>query len=152
ARLPSRAVSAGEFLRFRDTILAGRPRVVVCLLSRSGTTSETLAALHAAKADGYRTLAVCCTEDAPLVREAGSAPTLPSALEAAIIATRSVTSMGMATLLAAMVIGNQRSEMEGLRRLSDLAPAAPGAGFARGEALLPAGVERVVFLGSGPMW
>src|SRR5437879_1899511 len=61
AGVPARAVSAGEYLRLRETASARPEEDAVCFLSRSGTTSETLAALARARGSGCPTLALCCT-------------------------------------------------------------------------------------------
>jgi len=152
AGVPPRAVSAGEYLRFRATACARPREEVACFLSRSGVTSEIVAAVRQARADGCSTLALCCTEASPLAVEADLTLALPAALEEAIIATRSVTAMGLAALLTAALMGDRRTEAVELRSLPESVHGGTDAEFGRDAGLLPAGVERVVFLGSGPLW
>lgn len=67
AKLPVQVELAGEF-RYRDPIL--NPNDLVILLSQSGETADTLAALRYAKAKGIRTLAIVNVLGSSVAREA----------------------------------------------------------------------------------
>lgn len=67
ARVPVNVEIASEF-RYRDPILS--PEDLVILLSQSGETADTLAALRHAKAKGVRTLAIVNVIGSSVAREA----------------------------------------------------------------------------------
>ena len=69
ARVPVTVEIASEF-RYRDPIL--RPDDLVVIISQSGETADTLAALRLAKARGVRTLAVVNVVGSSIAREADS--------------------------------------------------------------------------------
>lgn len=69
ARIPVNVEIASEF-RYRDPIL--RPNDLVILLSQSGETADTLAALRHAKAQGIYTLAIVNVIGSTVAREADS--------------------------------------------------------------------------------
>jgi len=63
----------------------------VLVLSQSGETSDTLAALHEAARRGQKTLAITNVADSTMAREAGVSMPLAAGLERAIPATKSFT-------------------------------------------------------------
>jgi glucosamine--fructose-6-phosphate aminotransferase (isomerizing) len=72
-----------------DTAQLRRPSVLV--LSQSGETSDTLAALREAARRGQKTLAITNTADSTMAREANVSMPLAAGLERAIPATKSFT-------------------------------------------------------------
>ena len=76
------------------------PSVIV--LSQSGETSDTLAALREARARGQRTLAITNVEDSTMAREADLSMPLAAGREKAIPATKSFTSQ--LTVLAVLAL------------------------------------------------
>lgn len=151
--LRARAVPASEVLLYPDIVLAGTGSCVPVLISRSGQTSEVVAAAELLKARGIRTLAITCAKEQPLEGLATEAIVLSGADEKSTVMTRSFTSMLLALqALAAMLVGNSSF-------LSSLS-AMPGS---VGPALLslPAKIERFVaaqhfadyvHLGQGPFY
>lgn len=67
ARISVKVDFASEF-RYRDPLLSTKSLVV--LISQSGETADTLAALREAKAKGAKTLAICNVRESTLAREA----------------------------------------------------------------------------------
>ncbi len=87
------------------------PSVIV--LSQSGETSDTLAALREARRRGQRTLAITNVEHSTMAREADLSMPLAAGKEKAIPATKSFT--GQLTVLALLAL----YEAEALKRISE---------------------------------
>jgi glucosamine--fructose-6-phosphate aminotransferase (isomerizing) len=90
-RLPAEAVPLSEVvLRSRGVFSpeepANQPLVVI---SRSGSTTEALAVLKAARSRGQYTLAVTCRPESPMAGLADATLAVPEADEEAIVMTRS---------------------------------------------------------------
>ncbi len=85
ARVPVFVDTAGEF-RYRDPILS--PNALVILLSQSGETADTLAALRHAKAKGVRTLAIVNVVGSSVAREADAVLYTPAGPEIAVASTK----------------------------------------------------------------
>ncbi len=82
-----------------------RPSVLV--LSQSGETSDTLAALSAARARGQRTLAITNVPDSTMAREAEISMPLAAGKELAIPATKSFTCQLTVLYLLALYEGTR---------------------------------------------
>ena len=67
ARLPVEVDYGSEF-RYRDPIIP--PKTLTIVISQSGETADTLAALREAKQKGSRTLAICNVVGSMITREA----------------------------------------------------------------------------------
>lgn len=94
ANLPAEAQPLSEVLLRPDPVFASQrvadqPLIVV---SRSGTTTEALAVLRAARERGQYTVAVTCRADAPMTELADVALTIPEADDEAIVMSRSFVS------------------------------------------------------------
>ena len=92
--LPAEAQPLSEVLLRPDAVFAGhsvadQPLVVV---SRSGTTTEALELLRAARARGQFTIAVTCAPEAPMAGLADAVLAVPEAYDAAIVMSRSFCS------------------------------------------------------------
>lgn len=85
ARVPVSVDTAGEF-RYREPILS--PHDLVILLSQSGETADTLAALRYAKGQGVRTLAIVNVVGSSVAREADAALYTPAGPEIAVASTK----------------------------------------------------------------
>ncbi len=89
ARIPAQVEIASEF-RYRDPILD--PEHDLCLLlSQSGETADTLAALRHAKAAGVRTLAIVNVVGSSVAREADDVLYTPAGPEIAVASTKAYT-------------------------------------------------------------
>ncbi|HZQ21552.1 MAG TPA: SIS domain-containing protein [Terriglobales bacterium] len=152
--LRARAVPASELLLFPDTLLTGTEDIAAVVISRSGQTSEAVAAAGLLeKEKGIRTLAVSCAADRPLEHISSSILALLPADEESTVMTRSFTSM----LLGLQYLASHLAGNHGFgKSLHKLAPAA--------EVVLPAFHSRIrdfvqerqfadyICLGQGPFF
>jgi glucosamine--fructose-6-phosphate aminotransferase (isomerizing) len=111
---------------------ANRRNPSVLVISQSGETSDTLAALRHARSSGQRTLAIANVDGSTMLREADAAMPLGAGPELAIPATKSFTCQLTALYLLALYEGG---------RLGTLDPAEVRARIAELRAL-PAKIER----------
>jgi glucosamine--fructose-6-phosphate aminotransferase (isomerizing) len=84
----------------------------VLVLSQSGETSDTLAALHEAARRGQKTLAITNVADSTMAREAGVSMPLAAGLEQAIPATKSFTCQLAVLYLLALYEGTRLGRMD----------------------------------------
>jgi len=89
----------------RPAVNPRQPSVLV--ISQSGETSDTLAALRFAKEGGQRTLAIANVGGSTMLREAGAAMPLDAGPELAIPATKSFTCQLTALYLLALFEGSR---------------------------------------------
>jgi len=94
----------------RGTANPRHPSVLV--ISQSGETSDTLAALRQARDRGERTLAIANVPGSAMLREAGAAMVLAAGRELAIPATKSFTCQLTALYLLAIYLGRQTGAMD----------------------------------------
>jgi glutamine---fructose-6-phosphate transaminase (isomerizing) len=87
-----------------------RPSVLV--LSQSGETSDTLAALNAARARGQRTLAITNVPESTMAREAELSMPLAAGKELAIPATKSFTCQLTVLYLLALYEGSRLGQLD----------------------------------------
>ncbi|HVC46349.1 MAG TPA: SIS domain-containing protein [Terracidiphilus sp.] len=106
---------------------ARRPAVIV--ISQSGETSDTLAALREVRARGQATLAITNAADSTMAREAQVSMPLAAGRERAIPATKSFTCQLAALYLLALYEGARSGRMDAaeLRRNIERLRAVPGA-------------------------
>lgn len=154
--IPARGVPAGEIYLYPKATLgsmeAGRSLLIA--ISRSGTTSETVAVAERFKAGGRGDVVVITNYgDTPLAQAADIAIAIPEGQELSVAQTRSFASMYVAATALVMALAGQE---ELLVSMADLRPAgerilAQNAGLARtvGENLA---LDRFYFLGSGPRY
>jgi glucosamine--fructose-6-phosphate aminotransferase (isomerizing) len=105
----------------RNTPNPRHPSVLV--ISQSGETSDTLAALRQARDRGEQTLAVANVPGSSMLREAAAAMVLGAGPEKAIPATKSFTGQLTALYLLAMFLGTQSgaiSAAEAARNVREL--------------------------------
>lgn len=135
------AVPGAEWVQRPGAYLADPAGAVVIGLSRSGTTTETVAAIKAARAQGLRTIALSCEEGSTILQAADEAHYLPTDPREGIVMTVSASLMLLAGL---RLVG---AEVDGAD--IDAAEAAL-AGLDAGSALTE-GRGHHVFLGAGPL-
>ncbi|HXG34902.1 MAG TPA: glutamine--fructose-6-phosphate transaminase (isomerizing) [Bryobacteraceae bacterium] len=105
ARLPCEVDYSSEF-RYRDPILSRRTLVIV--VSQSGETADTLAALREARAKGATVIAICNVPGAMASREADATLYTHAGPEIAVASTKAFTAQLAALFLLAMHLGQVR--------------------------------------------
>jgi glucosamine--fructose-6-phosphate aminotransferase (isomerizing) len=95
----------------RSTANPRHPSVLV--ISQSGETSDTLAALRQARDRGEQTLAIANVPGSSMLREAGASMVLAAGLEQAIPATKSFTCQLTALCVLAVCLARQTGAMDG---------------------------------------
>ena len=111
AELPTRVDLASEF-RYRKLLLD--PKVLVIVISQSGETADSLAALREAKRQGVRTLAIVNVVGSTIAREADNVFYTMAGPEIAVATTKAYSAQLMAmytlTLQLALVRGKLTEE------------------------------------------
>ncbi len=110
---------------YRDPIVG--PNELTVFISQSGTTVDTIAALHEASRKGSKTLAICNVPDTPLTRDADAMLLTHAGTETSIAATKSFTTQLTALFLLAAHI----AEVRGCSHASVLAAAREVRGLPR---------------------
>lgn len=116
----ARAVHASEFYLCNQMYVRPGLKTVAVLISRSGSTTETVNALRTAASIGSGSLAVTCFPDSPLSKEADRALVLEEASEKSVATTRSLTSMVLAGGYLAAKVAGDSDAVSGYRRLPEL--------------------------------
>ena len=98
-RIPVRVELASEF-RYRNPIL--NPNDLVVVISQSGETADSLAALREAKGRGIRTLAVVNVEGSSIAREADFVFYTKAGIEIAVATTKGYTAQLIVMYLLAL--------------------------------------------------
>ena len=118
------------------------------IISRSGTTSEAVAAAHWARSTGAATLGVTCRAASPLAQALDEALVSPDGDEAAIVMTRSFTSMLAGLLGVAVALSGDAAVQRDLGTLPALFDAQDGE-LTSAWRLATQSWSRVVVLGGG---
>lgn len=125
ARIPVEVDLASEF-RYRDPILEEGAMVIV--ISQSGETADTLAALREAKSRGFRVLGIVNVVGSSIAREADNVMYTWAGPEIAVATTKAYSAQLIALYLLAMKLGKARGKISDkqfaslltdLRRLPD---------------------------------
>lgn len=148
---PFLAVPVSEVLLRPDGVFtAATPSTEpVVVISRSGSTSEAVAAVDAATSAGHPTIAVTCRADSPMAGRADVTLVSPAGDERAIVMTRSFVSMLALLLRVLGDVGGDRRLVADLDRSPRCWPEVMAA-VERGDALGRRDWSRVVVLGGGP--
>ncbi len=124
ARLPTQVEVASEY-RYRDSV--PDPATLVVVVSQSGETADTLAALrHARELGQKRTLAICNVATSAMVRETRLAFLTHAGAEIGVASTKAFTTQLTALFLLALVLAKlrrrlpAREEARHLKRLRHL--------------------------------
>ncbi len=121
--------------RYRDSV--PDPRALVVVVSQSGETADTLAALKHAKALGHRhTLAICNVATSSMVRQTELTFLTRAGTEVGVASTKAFTTQLVAQFLLALSLAKQRG------RLSE----ADEAKWLRGLRHLPAAIQGALAL------
>jgi len=110
AKLPVWVDTSSEF-RYRNP-LVGKNTLVI-LVSQSGETADTLAALREAKASGARTLAVCNVLGSSIARESDGVIYTHAGPEIAVASTKAYTAQLAVLYLLAIHIARLRGRLSG---------------------------------------
>jgi len=105
ARLPVVVDVSSEFL-FREPLLG--PDDLVVVVSQSGETADTLAALQLARAQGAQTLAVCNVPGSSMTREADGVLMTATGPEIGVASTKAFTAQLVVLLRLAVEAGRAR--------------------------------------------
>jgi glutamine---fructose-6-phosphate transaminase (isomerizing) len=106
ARIPVEVEYASEF-RYKNPIVTDRTLCIV--ISQSGETADTLAALREAKARGAKTLGLVNVVGSTIAREADGGIYLHAGPEIGVASTKAFTSQVIALTLLALKIGRLRT-------------------------------------------
>ena len=109
ARLPVEVDYGSEF-RYRDPIIP--PNTLTVVISQSGETADTLAALREAKAKGSKTLAICNVVGSMITREAHGTLLTHAGPEIGVASTKAFTSQITALVILAMHLGQVRGTLD----------------------------------------
>jgi len=121
ARVPVEVDYASEF-RYRDPVINEKTLLVV--ISQSGETADTIAALRGAKEEGARVLSVCNVHGSMITRESDGTILTHAGPEIGVASTKAFTSQMVALYLFAMYLGQLRSALsqdEARRHAQELA-------------------------------
>ncbi len=124
AQVPTECEFASEF-RYRN--LPMTKDTLVFVLSQSGETADTLAALRESKRKGHRTLGICNNVASTIARESDGGVYMHAGPEIGVAATKSFTSQVTVLILIALLLGRIRnlSSSDGSRIIAEL-EALPG--------------------------
>ncbi|MBO0720628.1 MAG: glutamine--fructose-6-phosphate transaminase (isomerizing), partial [Blastocatellia bacterium] len=105
ARLPVEVDYASEF-RYRNPILT--PNTLMMVISQSGETADTIAALREAKEKGCKSLAICNVQGSMITREADCTVYTHAGPEIGVASTKAFTSQLVAAYICALYLAQQR--------------------------------------------
>jgi len=105
ARIPVQVEYASEF-RYRDPVLS--PDTVMIVISQSGETADTLAALKLAKEKKCQTLGIVNVVGSTIARETDAGVYIHAGPEIGVASTKAFTSQVMALVLIAFAFGRAR--------------------------------------------
>src|SRR5688572_13054155 len=106
ARIPTETEYASEF-RYRNPIVT--PRTLCIVISQSGETADTLAAMREAKRRGAKTLGLVNVVGSTIAREDDGGIYLHAGPEIGVASTKAFTSQVVALALFALKLGRKRT-------------------------------------------
>lgn len=131
ARLPTEVDYGSEF-RYRDPLIDDRTLMMV--VSQSGETADTLAAVEAAHERGAPVLAICNVVDSSIARKADAVMYTHAGPEISVASTKAFTTQLTALYLLGLYLGRRRQRVS---------PAAEMA-LIQGLVELPAAIEEIL--------
>ncbi|PYS93263.1 MAG: glutamine--fructose-6-phosphate transaminase (isomerizing) [Acidobacteria bacterium] len=108
ARVPVEVDYASEF-RYRDPVIDDKTLLIV--ISQSGETADTIAALREAKERGARVLAVCNVQGSMVTRESDGTILTHAGPEIGVASTKAFTAQMVALYLFALYLGQLRGAL-----------------------------------------
>src|SRR4029078_1629059 len=109
ARVPVEVDYASEF-RYRDPVLTETDLLIV--ISQSGETADTIAAMREARQAGCKVLAICNVQGSMIHREADGTILTHAGPEIGVASTKAFTSQMVALYLFAMYLGQLRGKID----------------------------------------
>jgi glucosamine--fructose-6-phosphate aminotransferase (isomerizing) len=109
ARVNVEVEYASEF-RYRDPIL--NPTDVVLVISQSGETADTLAAVREAKGRGILTIGVCNAVGSTIARETDAGVYLHAGPEIGVASTKAFTAQVTVLAMIALLLGRERGTLD----------------------------------------
>jgi glucosamine--fructose-6-phosphate aminotransferase (isomerizing) len=110
ARVPVEVDYASEF-RYRDPVI--NERTLLLVISQSGETADTIAALREAKGRGAKVLAICNVQGSMITRESDGTILTHAGPEIGVASTKAFTSQMVALYLFALYLGQERGTLTG---------------------------------------
>lgn len=157
ANRPGLAIPASDLWMNPDVWL--HPHAVVVGLSRTGTTTETAAALKLARSTGATTIGISLTANTPVIEEADHGLTLDHVDEHGRVMTRSFSNLLLACQMlvarAATLTGGRNTDQalhyrNGITQISDAVAHSIQSFDHKAHEVAKIASPHVVFLGSGP--
>ncbi|MEO8049349.1 MAG: glutamine--fructose-6-phosphate transaminase (isomerizing) [Acidobacteriota bacterium] len=108
-------VDYGSEFRYRDPLVG--PETLTIVISQSGETADTRAALHEAMRKRSKTLAICNVVGSAITREASGTLITHAGPEIGVASTKAFTCQLTALFLIAMHLGQVREKLEPSRSL-----------------------------------
>jgi glucosamine--fructose-6-phosphate aminotransferase (isomerizing) len=108
AKIPARAELASEF-RYREPVL--RPSDVGLVVSQSGETADTLAAVKLMKQAGMKVFAICNVRDSSIPRECDAAFYTNAGIEVGVASTKAFTTQMAIFAVIAGALGAARGSL-----------------------------------------
>jgi glucosamine--fructose-6-phosphate aminotransferase (isomerizing) len=109
ARVPVEVDYASEF-RYRDPVLSESDLLIV--ISQSGETADTIAAMREAKQAGCKVLAICNVQGSMITREADGTILTHAGPEIGVASTKAFTAQMTAFYLFALYLGQVRGKID----------------------------------------
>ena len=109
ARVPVDVDYASEF-RYRDPVLSENDLLIV--ISQSGETADTIAAMREAKRQGCKVLAICNVHGSMITREADGTILTHAGPEIGVASTKAFTAQMIALYIFALYLGEVRGTIE----------------------------------------
>jgi glucosamine--fructose-6-phosphate aminotransferase (isomerizing) len=109
ARVPVDVDYASEF-RYRDPVLTETDLIIV--ISQSGETADTIAAMREAKQAGCKILAICNVQGSMITREADGTILTHAGPEIGVASTKAFTAQMVALYLFALHLGQLRGNID----------------------------------------
>ncbi len=106
AKIPVRVEYASEF-RYRDPLL--NPETLVVVISQSGETADTLAALREARTRGSKVMGITNVVGSSIARETDFGSYIHAGAEIGVASTKAFTSQITVLFLLALLLGRMRS-------------------------------------------
>jgi glucosamine--fructose-6-phosphate aminotransferase (isomerizing) len=152
--LGARAVPGGELILYPDTAYESEMPALLVAISRSGTTTETVAAVQKFRESGRGpVIAITNYEGTPLAASAELTITIPAGQEESVAQTRSFASMYVAATAFAVISAGRMDLLSAMGKLPPLGEKLiqeyDGLARSIGENL---DLDRFYFLGSGPRY